>query len=136
MIKLSRLSIRSLHSVSKLHSNRISKLWEAYSRSLESKPLPTKALTASLIAFTGDIASQVLLSEKDIDISRILRYTLLGGVLVGPTLHFWYFFFKFIILTKIINLIHNLLRYSFLSRKIPGFKAKDNYSLFLLFKLL
>ena len=84
-----RFSIRNLHSGSKLHSNRIFKLWEAYSRSLESKPLPTKALTASFIAFTGDIASQVLLSEKDIDVSRILRYTLLGGVLVGPTLHFW-----------------------------------------------
>ena len=62
----------------------------AYSRLLESHPLPTKAVTSALITVSGDAICQLAFSDEPFDFARSGRFFLLGGALVGPVLHLWY----------------------------------------------
>jgi Mpv17 / PMP22 family len=68
------------------------KLWQNYSNALERHPLATKSVTSCGIAFFGDVLSQNLLSTQDFDYHRLLKYSVVGGFLVGPVLHYWYGF--------------------------------------------
>ncbi|KAK0594835.1 hypothetical protein LWI29_001079 [Acer saccharum] len=54
-------------------------------------PVLTKAVTSALLTFIGDIICQVVIDQApSLDVKRTFVFTLLGLVLVGPTLHFWY----------------------------------------------
>lgn len=68
-------------------------LWPTYLRLLERAPLFTKAWTAGLLNGLGDAVSQKFVEKNDdLDFKRLGIFTLLGSVLVGPGLHFWYSF--------------------------------------------
>ncbi|KAM0981457.1 hypothetical protein ACFX13_014820 [Malus domestica] len=56
-------------------------------------PVATKALTSALLTLTGDIVCQLVIDKAPyLDLKRTFLFTLLGLVLVGPTLHFWYLY--------------------------------------------
>lgn len=65
--------------------------WEWYLEWLDKQPLLTKALTSSLLVAVGDIVSQLVIEKVDhLDGRRLLNMSIIGGCLIGPTLHFWY----------------------------------------------
>ncbi|GAB4843990.1 hypothetical protein Ancab_013954 [Ancistrocladus abbreviatus] len=56
-------------------------------------PVMTKAVTSALLTFIGDLICQVAIDQvPSLDYKRTFLFTLLGLVLVGPTLHFWYLY--------------------------------------------
>ncbi|XP_022744249.1 protein sym-1 [Durio zibethinus] len=58
---------------------------------LEKHPVLTKAVTSALLTFIGDLICQLAIDQvPSLDVKRTFLFTLLGLVLVGPTLHFWY----------------------------------------------
>lgn len=60
---------------------------------LEKYPVLTKAVTSALLTFFGDLICQLAIDRvPSLDVKRTFLFTLLGLVLVGPTLHFWYLF--------------------------------------------
>ncbi|XP_058107550.1 protein sym-1 [Magnolia sinica] len=64
-----------------------------YLVALEKYPVLTKALTSALLTFIGDSICQLLIDRvPTLDLKRTFLFTFLGFVLVGPTLHFWYFY--------------------------------------------
>lgn len=54
-----------------------------------SNPLATKAATTALLNLLGDVICQLGIEKGQFDFKRSAIFTFLGGVLVGPTLHFW-----------------------------------------------
>ncbi|KAK6153210.1 hypothetical protein DH2020_012849 [Rehmannia glutinosa] len=70
-------------------SNRSLLSW--YLSLLASYPVMTKAVTSAFLTFVGDLICQLLIDQvPSLDMKRTFIFTLLGLVLVGPTLHFWY----------------------------------------------
>ncbi|KAK9017652.1 hypothetical protein V6N11_000660 [Hibiscus sabdariffa] len=58
---------------------------------LAKHPVLTKAVTSALLTFVGDLICQLAIDHvPSLDVKRTFIFTLLGLVLVGPTLHFWY----------------------------------------------
>ncbi|GMJ00900.1 hypothetical protein HRI_003759200 [Hibiscus trionum] len=58
---------------------------------LAKHPVLTKAVTSALLTFVGDLICQIAIDRvPSLDVKRTFIFTLLGLVLVGPTLHFWY----------------------------------------------
>ncbi|KAL4385663.1 hypothetical protein GQ457_15G029190 [Hibiscus cannabinus] len=58
---------------------------------LAKHPVLTKAVTSALLTFVGDLICQLAIDRvPSLDVKRTFIFTLLGLVLVGPTLHFWY----------------------------------------------
>lgn len=58
---------------------------------LNNHPVTTKAITSALLNLFGDLVCQLMIEKSEtVDLKRIGIFTLLGLVLVGPTLHFWY----------------------------------------------
>ncbi|GLT95641.1 hypothetical protein SLE2022_133090 [Rubroshorea leprosula] len=56
-------------------------------------PVLTKAITSALLTFIGDLICQLAVDQvPSLDVKRTFLFTLLGLVLVGPTLHFWYLY--------------------------------------------
>ncbi|KAI3464210.1 hypothetical protein Pfo_020873 [Paulownia fortunei] len=54
-------------------------------------PVMTKAVTSGFLTLVGDLICQLLIDQvPSLDMKRTFIFTLLGLVLVGPTLHFWY----------------------------------------------
>ncbi|KAH9738683.1 peroxisomal membrane 22 kDa (Mpv17/PMP22) family protein [Citrus sinensis] len=54
-------------------------------------PVATKAVTSALLTLIGDLICQLTVEQvPSLDLKRTFLFTLLGLVLVGPTLHFWY----------------------------------------------
>ncbi|GAY33454.1 hypothetical protein CUMW_007330 [Citrus unshiu] len=54
-------------------------------------PVATKAVTSALLTLIGDLICQLAVEQvPSLDLKRTSLFTLLGLVLVGPTLHFWY----------------------------------------------
>ncbi|XXG52677.1 hypothetical protein AAC387_Pa03g0938 [Persea americana] len=71
-----------------------------YLIALERYPMLTKALTSAFLNFIGDSICQLLINRMPcLDLKRSFIFTFLGFVLVGPTLHFWYFY-----LSKLVTL--------------------------------
>jgi hypothetical protein len=68
-------------------------IWGLYLGSLEKNPLLTKCFTSGILNSCGDLFAQVMFEnalEKGCDFRRTGVFTLLGALLVGPALHFWY----------------------------------------------
>lgn len=60
---------------------------------LEKYPVLTKGVTSALLTLIGDLICQVTIDQvPSLDLKRTFLFTLLGLVLVGPTLHFWYLY--------------------------------------------
>ncbi|KAL0318696.1 UNVERIFIED_CONTAM: GEM-like protein 6 [Sesamum angustifolium] len=56
-------------------------------------PVMTKAVTSALLTLVGDVICQLVIDQvPSLDLKRTFTFTLLGLVLVGPTLHFWYLY--------------------------------------------
>ncbi|XP_062111895.1 protein sym-1 [Humulus lupulus] len=63
-------------------------------------PVATKAVTSALLTLIGDLTCQIAIDQvPSLDLKRTFLFTLLGLVLVGPTLHFWYLY-----LSKLVTL--------------------------------
>ncbi|GAB2295632.1 hypothetical protein Dimus_029787 [Dionaea muscipula] len=64
-----------------------------YLHLLEKFPVTTKAVTSALLTCVGDLICQLAIDQvPSLDYKRTFIFTLLGLVLVGPTLHFWYLY--------------------------------------------
>lgn len=56
-------------------------------------PVMTKAVTSAVLTLVGDLICQLVIDQvPSLDLKRTSIFTLLGLVLVGPTLHFWYLY--------------------------------------------
>ncbi|XP_057437871.1 protein sym-1 [Lotus japonicus] len=67
---------------------------------LAKHPVLVKALTSALLTLIGDLVCQLVIDKvQSPDFKRTFVFSLLGFVLVGPTLHFWYFY-----LSKLVTL--------------------------------
>ncbi|XP_027350323.1 protein sym-1 isoform X2 [Abrus precatorius] len=63
-------------------------------------PVPVKAITSAILTLIGDLICQLVIDQvQSLDFKRTFLFTLLGFVLVGPTLHFWYLY-----LSKLVTL--------------------------------
>ncbi|KAL3628977.1 hypothetical protein CASFOL_028023 [Castilleja foliolosa] len=63
-------------------------------------PVMTKAVTSALLTLVGDMICQIVIDQvPSLDLKRTFRFTLLGLVLVGPTLHFWYLYLSKLVTT-------------------------------------
>ncbi|KAM5550574.1 protein sym-1 [Rosa sericea] len=63
-------------------------------------PVSIKALTSAFLTLIGDVICQLVIDQVPcLDVKRTFLFTLLGLVLVGPTLHFWYLY-----LSKLVTL--------------------------------
>ncbi|PIN11667.1 Peroxisomal membrane protein MPV17 [Handroanthus impetiginosus] len=77
-----------------------SSLLSWYMSLLAKYPVITKAVTSALLTLVGDIICQVVIDQvPSLDFKRTFTFTLLGLVLVGPTLHFWYLYLSKLIST-------------------------------------
>ncbi|KAK1629121.1 hypothetical protein QYE76_003436 [Lolium multiflorum] len=64
-----------------------------YLLSLDKHPVATKAVTSALLNMAGDLICQLVIDKAPkLDLKRTFMFTLLGLVLVGPTLHIWYLY--------------------------------------------
>ncbi|KAJ7972049.1 Peroxisomal membrane MPV17/PMP22-like protein [Quillaja saponaria] len=56
-------------------------------------PVVIKALTSAMLTLIGDLICQIVIDKvPSLDVKRTFLFSLLGLVLVGPTLHFWYLY--------------------------------------------
>lgn len=75
-------------------------LWQRYNHQLMVNPIPTKCITAGVIAFVADIVCQTYFSSDEklkekppmerIDWRRNFNFTLLNAVGIPPLTHYWY----------------------------------------------
>mmetsp|Transcript_911 Transcript_911/g.2497 ORF Transcript_911/g.2497 Transcript_911/m.2497 type:complete len:274 (-) Transcript_911:1458-2279(-) len=71
--------------------NPLLSLWNAYNAQLVARPILTKALTSFVGFALGDILAQNLLNKNaPFDSQRLLRMSLFGLLVHGPTGHFFY----------------------------------------------
>lgn len=69
-----------------------SRLWAAYTRALETRPLTTKMTAAALIFFCSDTATQKVMDPlADWDASRAVSGAVFGGFSAGYLHHWWGF---------------------------------------------
>jgi hypothetical protein len=64
-----------------------------YSKYLAEHPLKTKAVTSAIIVCGGDVFAQTALEGKsfeDFNVRRSFNFALIGGLYIGPVLHYWY----------------------------------------------
>lgn len=67
---------------------------------LEKYPVCTKAITSALLTCIGDLICQLWNDQvSPFDGTRTFRFTFLGLVLVGPSLHFWYLYLSRLVTT-------------------------------------
>eukprot|EP01025_Chloroclados_australasicus_P019739 TRINITY_DN207_c1_g1_i1.p2 TRINITY_DN207_c1_g1~~TRINITY_DN207_c1_g1_i1.p2 ORF type:complete len:200 (-),score=1.66 TRINITY_DN207_c1_g1_i1:571-1170(-) len=68
----------------------INRVWSNYLKQLQKRPLVTKSVT-SLVGFTlGDVAAQCLAEVQPYDLTRTLRMSVYGGLVMGPFAHYWF----------------------------------------------
>ncbi|KAH6809354.1 Peroxisomal membrane 22 kDa family protein [Perilla frutescens var. frutescens] len=67
---------------------------------LAKHPVITKSITSALLTLVGDLICQLLIDRvPSPDLKRTFIFTLLGLVMVGPTLHFWYLYLSKLVTT-------------------------------------
>ncbi|CAN4085389.1 unnamed protein product [Withania somnifera] len=75
-------------------------LFSWYLSLLEKYPVWTKAVTSAFLTLFGDLICQLWIDQvESVDVKRTFLFTLLGMVLVGPTLHFWYLYLSRLVTT-------------------------------------
>jgi peroxisomal membrane protein 2 len=66
-------------------------MWARYANAVRTAPLATKSLSSLIITAAGDVGCQLLVERREtVDSQRCAKMAVVGGVLVGPSLHFWY----------------------------------------------
>lgn len=66
-------------------------LWAGYNRLLDKDPLLAKSLTSGAGFLLGDLLAQTFIEKKDaLDLVRIVRFTLFGLFVHGPSGHVFY----------------------------------------------
>ena len=69
----------------------VESLWDKYNRYCVEYPVASKSISTAFLNFTGDAICQVFFGDgSSFDWRRAAIFTLLGGFLVGPSLHFHY----------------------------------------------
>ena len=69
----------------------LSKIWAAYEKQLEEKPLLIKALTSMVGFLLGDVLAQVFIQKNDpFDFARLFRLASFGFLVHGTTSHWFY----------------------------------------------
>ena len=66
---------------------------EAYSYCLDTRPLTTKAVSSAGIALFGDVFAQLVVERAGLGVFSFWRMgvmAIVGGVWIGPALHFWF----------------------------------------------
>jgi len=63
--------------------------WARYLRSLERKPLATKAITAGLLSGASDVVAQTLTASRPLNWRRTLAIAAFGFLWAGPSNHYW-----------------------------------------------
>ncbi|KAG8378606.1 hypothetical protein BUALT_Bualt07G0003000 [Buddleja alternifolia] len=67
---------------------------------LAKHPVMTKAITSALLTLVGDVICQLVIDQvPSLDLKRTFIFTMLGLILVGPTLHFWYLYLSKLVTT-------------------------------------
>eukprot|EP00526_Cylindrotheca_closterium_P017127 CAMPEP_0113621948 /NCGR_PEP_ID=MMETSP0017_2-20120614/11233_1 /TAXON_ID=2856 /ORGANISM="Cylindrotheca closterium" /LENGTH=316 /DNA_ID=CAMNT_0000531739 /DNA_START=71 /DNA_END=1021 /DNA_ORIENTATION=+ /assembly_acc=CAM_ASM_000147 len=70
-----------------------SETWQSYQEVLAANPISTKAATSATVYSIGDIIAQKsegFADDQGLDVVRIARSGLAGGIGHGPLSHFWY----------------------------------------------
>jgi len=73
------------------NQNHILSLWTAYLQQLRRNPILTKAITAAVVAASGNLVAQVLVERGRLDVSRLIKFSLIG-MAVTPLSHFKFLF--------------------------------------------
>mmetsp|Transcript_2799 Transcript_2799/g.5407 ORF Transcript_2799/g.5407 Transcript_2799/m.5407 type:complete len:194 (+) Transcript_2799:249-830(+) len=69
----------------------IARMLAQYDAALRAWPLVTKSLSAGMVTMAGDALAQKVMEKREkLDVVRNARFLLIGTVLTGPSLHFWY----------------------------------------------
>ncbi|OAY83029.1 Protein Mpv17 [Ananas comosus] len=72
-----------------------------YLMALDKYPVTTKAITSAILTLVGDLICQLLIDQvSKLDLKRTFVFTLLGLVLVGPTLHIWYLYLSKLVICE------------------------------------
>lgn len=67
------------------------RLWKAYERQLQKRPVLTQAATSAVLFGAGDVVAQRMAEGRsNLDVSRTLMTSVFGGAVVGPLGHLWY----------------------------------------------
>eukprot|EP00462_Mataza_sp_D1_P017803 CAMPEP_0175153486 /NCGR_PEP_ID=MMETSP0087-20121206/19766_1 /TAXON_ID=136419 /ORGANISM="Unknown Unknown, Strain D1" /LENGTH=268 /DNA_ID=CAMNT_0016440175 /DNA_START=19 /DNA_END=825 /DNA_ORIENTATION=+ len=65
--------------------------FEQYEHWLNEYPLLTKAISSAFIVAMGDVFAQLAIEHNDkFNWQRLLNMGIMGGIIIGPTLHVWY----------------------------------------------
>lgn len=71
--------------------------WEGYNNALNSDPLLTKSITAGILLGAADLSGQVFENStndnnknKEVDVSRTIRFAIFGLILQAPWNHYYY----------------------------------------------
>lgn len=65
--------------------------FEQYTDYLNTHPFITKAITSAFIVSAGDIFAQLAIERTDqFNFKRFCTMGVMGGIVIAPTLHFWY----------------------------------------------
>lgn len=73
-----------------LSANLLSQVWGSYEAVLAESPIATKAATSATVYSIGDLIAQNTEGSGKIDLGRVVRSGLAGGIGHGPMSHFWY----------------------------------------------
>eukprot|EP00951_Prasinocladus_malaysianus_P008097 scaffold58450_cov45-Prasinocladus_malaysianus.AAC.1 len=63
------------------------RIWAAYNRALQEKPLPTKAIVMALGLAAGDMFAQVATTGAIGNLARTMHMAMFGLSIQGPALH-------------------------------------------------
>ncbi|KMZ63608.1 hypothetical protein ZOSMA_3G00890 [Zostera marina] len=87
-------SYTSAASTKSTTTSRSKRLVNWYLEMIESRPILTKSITASLIFTVADLSSQTITIKpsESLDLVRTFRMAGYGMLISGPTLHFWFNF--------------------------------------------
>lgn len=65
--------------------------WRMYNRALTDAPLRAKSATAAVLNVIADLLAQVITNDGgNLDMRRLARFALFGGLFAGPAGHYWF----------------------------------------------